>query len=53
MPRYFFDTSAVLGVAPPKVSALTRGKLDGFSSDWLFRFLNVLGRDVAIVIRPA
>jgi predicted XRE-type DNA-binding protein len=45
--------AAVLGVDQPKVSALMRGKLDGFSSDRLFRFLNALGRDVEIVIRPA
>jgi hypothetical protein len=32
---------------------LMRGKLDGFSMDRLFRFLNALGRDVEIVIRPA
>jgi hypothetical protein len=37
----------------PKVSALLRGKLDGFSTDRLFRFLNAPGRDVEIVIRPA
>jgi hypothetical protein len=30
-----------------------RGKLDGFSLDRLFRFLNVLGPDVEIIIRPA
>jgi predicted XRE-type DNA-binding protein len=45
--------AAVLGIDQPKVSALTRGKLDGFSIDRLFRFLNALGRDVEIVIRPA
>jgi predicted XRE-type DNA-binding protein len=44
--------AAVLGVDQPKVSALMRGKLDGFSTDRLFRFLNALGRDVEIVIRP-
>ncbi len=43
----------LLGVDQPKVSALLRGKLDGFSTDRLFRFLNALGRDVEIVIRPA
>jgi predicted XRE-type DNA-binding protein len=43
----------ILGVDQPKVSALLRGKLDGFSTDRLFRFLNALGRDVDIVIRPA
>jgi predicted XRE-type DNA-binding protein len=45
--------AAVLGIDQPKVSALMRGKLDGFSLDRLFRFLNALGRDVEIVIRPA
>src|SRR5947209_7854825 len=45
--------AALLGVDQPKVSALMRGKLDGFSTDRLFRFLNALGRDVEIVIRPA
>jgi predicted XRE-type DNA-binding protein len=43
----------LLGIDQPKVSALLRGRLDGFSTDRLFRFLNALGRDVEIVIRPA
>lgn len=43
--------AAVLGVDQPKVSALLRGKLSGFSTDRLFRFLNALGQDVEIVIR--
>jgi predicted XRE-type DNA-binding protein len=43
----------VLGVDRPKDSALLRGKLDGFSLDRLFRFLNAPGRDVEIVVRPA
>ena len=43
----------LLGVTQPKVSALLNGRLDGFSSDRLFRFLNVLGCDVRIsVSRP-
>ena len=42
----------VLGVDQPKVSALMRGRLEGFSSDRLFRFLNALGSDVEIVIKP-
>jgi predicted XRE-type DNA-binding protein len=45
--------AAVLGVDQPKVSALLRGKLDGFSIDRLFRSLNALDRDVEIVVRPA
>lgn len=43
----------LLGIDQPKISALMRGKLDGFSTDRLFRFLNALGSDVEIVIRPA
>jgi predicted XRE-type DNA-binding protein len=43
----------LLGIDQPKVLALLRGKLDGFSTDRLFRFLNALGREVEIVIRPA
>jgi len=45
--------AAILGVDQPKVSALRRGKLDGFSTDRLFRFLNALGQNVEIIIRPA
>jgi predicted XRE-type DNA-binding protein len=41
----------VLGVDQPKVSALKHGRLEGFSTDRLFRFLNALGQDVEIVIR--
>ncbi len=45
------QAAATLGIDQPKISALMRGKLDGFSTDRLFRFLNALGRDVEIVIR--
>ena len=45
--------AALLGIDQPKVSALMRGNLDGFSMDRLLRFLNALGHDVEIVIRPA
>lgn len=47
-----FQAASILGIDQPKVSALLRGQLRGFSSDRLFRFLNALGRDVEIVIRP-
>jgi predicted XRE-type DNA-binding protein len=40
-----------LGLDQPKVSALVRGRLEGFSTDRLMRFLVLLGRDVHIVIR--
>jgi predicted XRE-type DNA-binding protein len=43
----------LLGISQPKVSALLNGRLDGFSTDRLFRFLNALGCDVRITIsRP-
>jgi predicted XRE-type DNA-binding protein len=44
--------AAILGIDQPKISALMRGRLEGFSSDRLFRFLNALDRDVEIVIKP-
>ena len=43
----------ILGVDQPKVSALRAGRLRGFSVDRLIRFLNLLGSDVEIVVRPA
>ncbi len=43
----------LLGISQPNVSALLNGRLDGFSTDRLFRFLNVLGCNVRIsVSRP-
>ena len=45
------QAAELLGIDQPKVSALLRGRLEGFSTDRLFRFLNALGRQVEIVIR--
>jgi predicted XRE-type DNA-binding protein len=42
------QAAELLGVDQPKVSALLRGKLAGFSIERLFRFLNALGSDVEI-----
>jgi predicted XRE-type DNA-binding protein len=43
----------LLGIPQPKVSALLNGRLDGFSTDRLIRFLNALGCDVRIIVsRP-
>jgi predicted XRE-type DNA-binding protein len=42
-----------LGVGQPKVSALVNYKLSEFSIERLMRFLNVLGRDVEIVVRKS
>ena len=46
------EAAELMGVDQPKVSALVRGRLDGFSMERLYRFLNALGRDVEIVVRP-
>lgn len=46
------QAAEVLGIDLPKVSALMRGKLTGFSTERLFRFLNALGCDVQIVVKP-
>ena len=45
------QAAEVLGVDQPKVSALVRGRLDGFSLERLYRFLNSLGRDIQITLR--
>jgi predicted XRE-type DNA-binding protein len=46
------QAAKLLGIDQPKVSALTRGRLTGFSIDRLLRFLLALDRDVEIVITP-
>lgn len=46
------EAAELLGIDQPKVSALINGKLSGFSTSRLFRFLNALGRDVEIVVKP-
>lgn len=44
------EAAEILGVDQPKISALMRGKLSGFSTERLFRFLNALGNNVEIRI---
>lgn len=46
------QAAEVLGIDQPKVSALIRGRLAGFSVDRLLRFLLVLDRDVDIIVAP-
>ena len=41
----------ILGIDQPKVSALLSGKLSGFSTERLLRFLNLLGNDVEIRVK--
>jgi predicted XRE-type DNA-binding protein len=43
----------ILGVDQSKVSKLVRGRIAGFTSDRLLRYLNALGCDVHIEIRPS
>ena len=45
------EAAEIMGVDQPKVSALVRYRLDGFSMERLYRCLNALGTDVEIVVR--
>jgi predicted XRE-type DNA-binding protein len=47
------QAASVLGVDQPKVSALLCGRLSRFSIEKLMQFLLLLGRDVAITIKPS
>lgn len=42
----------LLGIDQPKISALSTGRLSGFSLERLFRFLNILGQDIIINVSP-
>lgn len=44
--------AALLGTTQPVVSDLVRGKLQKFSIERLFSFLEALGYDVEIVVHP-
>jgi predicted XRE-type DNA-binding protein len=44
------QAAAVLGIDQPKVSAIINGRLDGFSTERLMRYLNDLGCDVRISV---
>jgi hypothetical protein len=41
-----------MGINQPKVSALLKRKLDGFSVERLIHFLNALGQDIDIIVKP-
>jgi len=45
------EASRILGITQPQVSDLNRGKLNHFSVERLFEFLNSLDRDIEIVIK--
>jgi predicted XRE-type DNA-binding protein len=46
------QVAEVLGIDQPKVSALLRGRLHGFSLERLLHFLLALDQDVEIIVRP-
>ncbi len=46
------DAAKLLGLDQPKVSALSRGRLSGFSVERLFKLLSILNQDIEIIIRP-
>ncbi len=45
------QAAAILGIPQPKVSMIQHGKLRGFSLEKLCHLVNLLGRDVDIVIK--
>ncbi|MES2141464.1 MAG: helix-turn-helix transcriptional regulator [Pseudomonadota bacterium] len=45
------EAAKVLGIDQPKISALSCGRLDGFSIERLIDFLNKLDRDVEIIVK--
>ena len=46
------QAAELLDIDQPKISALSTGKLTGFSLERLFRFLTILGQDITINITP-
>lgn len=46
------QAAKILGVDQPRISSLLRGRLDLFSIETLMHFLNDLGRDVEILVKP-
>jgi predicted XRE-type DNA-binding protein len=46
------QAAEALRIDQPKVSALLNGRLRGFSTERLIRFLNALDHDVEITVRP-
>jgi len=45
------DAAKILGVDQPKISALMRGRLTGFSLERLMRLLILFGQDIQITVR--
>ncbi len=47
-----YQAAELLGIDQPKVSSLVRGRFSGYSLERLFKYLNVLGKDLEIVVKP-
>lgn len=47
------QAAKLLGIDQPKVSALIRGRLSGFSLERLMRFLLLLGQDIKITVHAS
>lgn len=45
------EAAILIGVDQPKISAIIRGQLSGFTIDRLFRFLMALGMDIIIEVK--
>lgn len=45
------DAANLLGVDQPKIPNIMNGRLIGFSRERLIHFLNVLGREVQIMVK--
>jgi predicted XRE-type DNA-binding protein len=46
------EAAELLGLDQPKMSALVRGRVEGYTIDRLLRFLTALGQRVEITVRP-
>ena len=46
------QVARLLGIELPKVVKLMRGRVEAYSIDRLFRFLNALGQHVEITVHP-
>jgi len=46
------EAAKLLSVDQPKISALKKGRLTGFSIERLFKFLATLNQDIEIIIKP-
>jgi predicted XRE-type DNA-binding protein len=47
-----YQAAELLGIDQPKISSLVRGQFRRYSIERLFKYLNVLGKDLEIVVKP-